>query len=391
VAAEGLRRLLTARPVRPVVLGVLVALVAVLLGSVLLGPGSGAPLPPGGGIARLRAEILPPVAQPGARPASADRATTVVQVESEARWAGEQVTLQRRNLGTWFDLVTAPLGRSGKVAIPAPAPDGDRNTLLRVVATDRRSVRSARLSYDDWQLAFDDEFTGEALDPAKWGYRQLGVLNPDSDRSRSESSADAVAVKDGTLRLTAKKNPAVPGQFLNGHISTESTYSFTYGLAAARIKFHKPRGMHGSFWLQSPIFGAVPGDAKLSGAEIDTVEYFGSTYPDGGLGSFAYHLGKDGRSVKVGGLQTQASANLPPDDAWWKRFHVFSVEWNSDSYVFRIDGRETFAVSQHISGVPEFLVLSLLSSDWELKDLARSALPATMKVDWVRVWQPTPR
>ncbi len=98
-----------------------------------------------------------------------------------------------------------------------------------MVATDRRSVRSARLSYDDWQLAFDDEFTGEALDPAKWGYRQLGVLNPDSDRSKSESSADAVAVQDGTLRLTAKRNPAVPGQFLNGHISTESTYSFTYG------------------------------------------------------------------------------------------------------------------------------------------------------------------
>ena len=41
-----------------------------------------------------------------------------------------------------------------------------------------------------------------------------------------------------------------------------------------------------------------------------------------------------------------------------------------------------------ISGVPQFLVLSLLSSDWELKDLDQSTLPATMKVDWVRVWQP---
>ena len=33
------------------------------------------------------------------------------------------------------------------------------------------------------------------------------------------------------------------------------------------------------------------------------------------------------------------------------------------------------------------LVLSLLSSDWELPDLDKSKLPADMKVDWVRVWQ----
>jgi len=37
--------------------------------------------------------------------------------------------------------------------------------------------------------------------------------------------------------------------------------------------------------------------------------------------------------------------------------------------------------------MPEFLVLSLLSSDWELPDLDKSQIPTDMKVDWVRVYQ----
>ena len=185
------------------------------------------------------------------------------------------------------------------------------------------------------------------------------------------------------------ENPARPGFYLNGHVSTEATYSFTYGVAAARVKFQKPRGMHGSFWLQSPTFGSVPGDAKQSGSEIDTVEYFGSTYPDGGMASFTYFTDKDGNSSKSGGLQTEISdAIAKKGDAWWKKYHVFSVEWTPEAYVFRVDGVETFRQTENISGVPEVLVLSLLSSDWELPDLDESALPADMKVDWVRVWQP---
>jgi beta-glucanase (GH16 family) len=247
-------------------------------------------------------------------------------------------------------------------------------------------VRSATFQADGWTLGFDDQFGGDALDETKWGYRQVGLLNP--GRTKSESSPEAVKVENGALKLGVAENPARPGYYLNGHISTEMTYSFTYGIAAARVKFQKPRGMHGSFWLQSPVFGSVPGDAKASGSEIDTVEYFGSTYPDGGLASFTYFKDKDGNSAKSGGLQTEMSdAIAKKGDAWWKKYHVFSVEWSPEAYVFRIDGVETMRQTKNISGVPEVLLLSLLSSDWELPDLDTSQLPADMKVDWVRVWQ----
>jgi beta-glucanase (GH16 family) len=336
-------------------------------------------------ITQISASLLPHIAQTGASPASADRAAGLVQVQATTKKPGAEVTLQIRRDKTWIDTETQPLGQDGRVSFETPNEPGDANRLLRVAASTDRDMHSDPIHPDSWKVAFEDQFDGFAMDGNKWAYRQLGLLNP--GRTKAESSADAVRVEDGALELGMLENPARPGYYLNGHISTETSFTFTYGVAAARVKFQKPRGMHGAFWMQAPTFGAVPGDAKQSGSEIDAVEYFGSTYPDGGLASLTYYRDKDGNSAKIGGMQADATNALEKGDAWWKKYHVFSVEWTPDAYVFRIDGRETFRQTENISGMPEFLVLSLLSSDWELPDLDKSQIPTDMKVDWVRVSQ----
>jgi hypothetical protein len=53
--------------------------------------------------------------------------------------------------------------------------------------------------------------------------------------------------------------------------------------------------------------------------------------------------------------------------------------------VFRIDGVITFRTSQGVSHQPQYLILSMLSSDWELPSMPSKTSP--MFVDWVRVWQ----
>ena len=336
-------------------------------------------------ITKISAALVPHIAQTGARPASADKAAGLVQVQATTKKPGAAVTLQIRRDKTWIDAETQPLGQDGRVSFETPNEPGDANRLLRVVASTDRDMHSEPIHPDSWKVAFEDQFDGFSLDPTKWSYRQLGLLNP--GRTKAESSESAVSVENGALELGMLENPARPGYYLNGHISTEQSFTFTYGVAAARVKFQKPRGMHGAFWMQAPTFGAVPGDAKKSGSEIDAVEYFGSTYPDGGMASFTYYRDKDGNSAKTGGMQTDATDALEHGDAWWKKYHVFSVEWTPDAYIFRVDGRECFRQTENISGMPEFLVLSLLSSDWELPDLDKSQIPTDMKVDWVRVYQ----
>ena len=192
-----------------------------------------------------------------------------------------------------------------------------------------------------------------------------------------------------TEQCTAKKdNGKTLGQFdyrLNGHVATNRL--FMYGVTAARIKFQREQGQHGSFWLQSPI---AEGDTPaVAGAEIDIVEYFGDS-DDDRLASFIYYPTEDG-SVKEGDWIEGASEFLADkDDDWWKAYHVFSLEWTPDEYVIRIDGQEAWRTDQGVSQTSEFIVLSLLSSDYELPNLPdEDLLPQVMDVDWVRHWLPT--
>ena len=80
---------------------------------------------------------------------------------------------------------------------------------------------------------------------------------------------------------------------------------------------------------------------------------------------------------------------LPRRDAWWKRFHVFSLEWTEGAYRFSVDGRQHSVLTRGVTSVDEFLILGLMTSAWELKQAKRLGIRpgGTMQVDWVRVWQ----
>ena len=181
------------------------------------------------------------------------------------------------------------------------------------------------------------------------------------------------------VRKVGRPTSACPyGTFKNAMISANGTSGFQgrYGVYATRAKFQTGRGMHGSFWMQGPA---------VTGAEIDVAEYFGDGRVDSGLSSFVHYTDERGRLSSSGGIRNIASILGPrnsPSNGW----HVYSVEWTPTRYVFRIDGTATLVTSRpHVATSPETMILSLLSSDYELPYL-RSTAPA-MAVDWVRVWQ----
>jgi len=154
------------------------------------------------------------------------------------------------------------------------------------------------------------------------------------------------------------------------------------------MKLQKNRGQHASFWLQPVPYRPEATSAAYGGAEIDVVEWFGHGGNHGGLTSFVHHPTPRGR-VKVGGFVNNPARFLSSrSDRWWKQYHVFSVQWSPTAYVFRIDGRETARITEGVSQQPQYPILSLLSSDYELKNLGgEDRLPQHMYVDWVQLWQ----
>jgi hypothetical protein len=349
---------------------------------------------------RVRLEVLPQVVQHGARVASPDQASQAVVATIRPVRKGRWVQLQVQRDDGWEYVDTARQNRRGRAqfAVP-PAADGSAST-YRVRALARgglSTIVSNPATNQRWlHPTWTDEFTGTRL-RAEWRDRGLEHVH-ESRRSCAKGDPRAVRVADGAVRLSVIKDPdatkrcrikgrdAVPGSFayrLNGHIGTEGAFSFRYGFAAARVKFHRLRGQHGAFWLQ-PSGGVYPG---ALGNEIDVVEYFGDDHPQGGLASFVHRF--DGRrKITTGGwIDNSRSYLASRRDGWSRNYHVFSVEWTPSMLVFRIDGKVTGRMRGRISAERQFVILSLIAANYEIPKIRESRLPQHMYVDWVRVWE----
>ena len=124
-------------------------------------------------------------------------------------------------------------------------------------------------------------------------------------------------------------------------------------MVAARIKFNPLQGQHASLWMQpTKLNGST--DPAVQGTEIDIIEWFGKDTPSGGLTSFVYAPSYGGKKIGLGGdgwIKKPEQYLMNEKDDWYKRYHVFSVEWTSSAYIFRIDGQETGRITKgHLRG-----------------------------------------
>lgn len=242
-------------------------------------------------------------------------------------------------------------------------------------ATEPPSIVHSGFVPDGYTLIFSDEFNQIGLDTTQWRHRY--VNRPYLAGYNSEESIEQPG--DGYLHLiTRHKND----QFLTGMI--QSIEEFQYGYFEARIRFQSLQGHHGAFWLQSPLYGQYLDDPGQSGAEIDIIEFFGTERSQ----TDAQH------NVHWNPYASEAKQQVSHDlfyrqeygDELSGEFHIFALQWTEDEYIFFIDGVETWRTSEGLSHVPQYIVLSLITSAWENARLDIQQLPDEMLVDYVRVY-----
>jgi beta-glucanase (GH16 family) len=348
---------------------------------------------------KISLEVLPQIVQQGKRTASADSAKGAVTATIKPVKVGRKVVLEQLNGSSWKKVGTAKQEKSGRANFSAVVSKGGAAVTYRVTAQKFKGLKKVSSSAADttqWLApTFTDEFSGSTLSPV-WSMRGQ-EYEAQSKRKCSKGDPKAVKVGSGALRLSVIKDKSAKGKCkaasrkmkkkisyrLNGHVGTEGAFDFKYGVAAARIKMHKSQGQHASFWSQ-PNGGNGPGSA---GHEIDIIEYFGDKHPQGGLTSFI-HWYKGKRLIKTGSWIKDSKSFLKnKKDGWSKNYHVFSVQWTPRTIIFRIDGKETWRTSARVSKEQQYLILSLLASDYEALEMSDKKLPQHMYVDWVRVWE----
>lgn len=193
-----------------------------------------------------------------------------------------------------------------------------------------------------YELRWSDEFNGTSLNTTLWNIEENG--NGGGNQELQYYRKENVAVHDGNLVLTARRENYNNKQFTSGRVNTRDKAYFKHGIIQARIKFPKTaNGVWPAYWMMGNDYGKV-GWPKCG--EIDIVEtgnaegikngtqtrYFGSTL-HWGTGAGAAHK-------QYGTSYTAPETNpLQNND-----YHIITMEWNGN-FVQMFYDLEDFSVS----------------------------------------------
>ena len=309
---------------------------------------------------------------------------------------GHLVTLQRHTRHGWRDVGHGHQNAHGVVQFVVPPPRPGRNPAYRatVPAHGVLSAAHSRAKVDPWtDILFDEEFAGTQLDDT-WTHR-IQFYNPWGGRRCSKGSPAAVAVGGGALELSSMPDPSMPAtcpvhgpRLTQGRalplppqrphlhaVQLRLPVRRRGGADALPARPRCPRGVLDA--------AARPPRPKPTpwGAEVDVVEFYGSVGSRARMVSAVHEPTPSGRKIQIGGAVPSPNRFLASrSDTWWRNYHVFSVQWTAREYIFRISGHEVWRTDRGVSHDPEFLILSMLSSDFELPSLAADQRPGAERL-----------
>lgn len=217
-----------------------------------------------------------------------------------------------------------------------------------------------------WHSIFDDEFDGSSLDTSLWstGWYGSGITGPVNSEELECYDPSQVVEASGELDLNLiAQSESCSGQtrpYTSGLVSTAGTFSFTYGFVEVRAWL--PGGSTVSDWPALWTDGqSWPADGELDLAE--------------GLGGQACWHFHDSQGAPGG---------CEPGSASTGGWHTFGADWEPGSVTYYYDGNVVGSVTSGVTGSPMYLILDL-AVDSEYGGPIQA--PATLRVDYVRVWQ----
>lgn len=236
-----------------------------------------------------------------------------------------------------------------------------------------------------WTLVWEDEFEGPAgqlPDAQRWRFdigEDWGNAQLEYDTDRAENvSLDG----SGNLAITAREESYQGRAYTSGRIKTQGVFEQAYGRFEARIRLPVGAGIWPAFWMLGHDLDTV---GWPECGEIDIMEYLGQ---EPGI----IHGSLHGPGYSGGQAVTQRYALS--NGRFDTDFHVFGVEWDSDSISWFVDGnRYNHVSSDDVSGRwaydhPFFILLNLaVGGNFAGPPNAATVFPQTMLVDWVRVYE----
>lgn len=244
-----------------------------------------------------------------------------------------------------------------------------------------------------FELVWEDDFDN-GFDTSVWQGHYVYGAEDTQLRDVAYWNRDQVSfTEDGCLEITVEykeDGPAGPAYYSYGMETNPNKhydagyegYEQTYGYFEIRCILPKGKGINPAFWLLTDGMWADDTDGGVTGAEIDILETktdfdpasaeYGAIYQTIHIDSYE----EAHRSENQGSFY----ANDP-----YNEFNTYGVEWNSEEYIFYVNGVETARTSfGGVCEVPLYLIISVGVNEQIYEN---EFLPTSMVVDYVRCYQ----
>ena len=251
-----------------------------------------------------------------------------------------------------------------------------------------------------WVEVWSDEFdgaSGASIDPANWqpdtadGCHQAVCGWGNQEKEYYTASTQNVALDGrGHLMIVARRATSRlscyygPCRYTSGKITTRGKFEASPGRVEARIKLPAGQGLWPAFWMLGADFLTTGWPAC---GELDIMENHGSRPAT--TSSAIHGPGYSGQTPFVHAMTLER-------DSFADDFHTFAVVWDSlrvqffvdDALHYTVERPEVERFGKWVFDKPFFVILNLaVGGTFDGDPQSDAVLPATMLVDYVRVYR----
>lgn len=273
--------------------------------------------------------------------------------------------------------------------------------------TNTQNIVDIQPPFDGYELLWNDEFNGDAIDTNNWNIEEnnWGGGNSELQYYTPQNASIGIEPQSGKqcLLITAKNSPLNGRSATSARLNTQGKHEFRYGIIEASIKLPSTaNGLWPAFWMLGFDNPEVGWPAS---GEIDIMEMGATKGIQNGiqnrLFNGACHWGRDWNN---GNAPSYAADSIAPYSLQGE-FHTYTMLWTPDSICMYLDHkteRPYFALNisdcsnDFAPGVyfnkPFYILVNMAvggnyTGIWDIdKITALSSGKATMYVDYVRVF-----
>ena len=233
---------------------------------------------------------------------------------------------------------------------------------------------------DKWELTFSDDFDQKGIDSSKWmkGYYWGKALMNENYALLNEKqifSDNNVTTRD-SLVIINTKNEKSTGKvwdpehgfamtefnYTSGLINSGQSFRQQYGKFEVKAKLKTAKNVNHAFWMLSEKM--TPQITILKTGLKNNKSFEAGTV-----------IQKDNQIQNI--LNTVKGTSFSSD------FHVFTLVWNKDKLVWKINGVQVHEQTNGIPNQPMYLIFSTHLND----NVNGNTLPSFLEIDWIRCYK----